>query len=142
MCLFHPYLVSVHFSASLHLHNFWRNLFITSREPIVKEANDVSGSQALVADLAVRGVWVPQEEALFDIRVIDTDAKSYRTLSPIDVLAHAEKEKKLKYGVSCVERRAIFTPLCISVDGLFGVETEHFVRRVRSKFVVEVGKEL
>ena len=31
--------------------------------------------QALVADLGVRGVWLPQAEALFDVRVIDTDAQ-------------------------------------------------------------------
>ena len=43
------------------------------REPVVKEPNDEDGSPALVADLAVRGVWVPQTEALFGIRVIDTD---------------------------------------------------------------------
>ena len=31
------------------------------REPIVKEANDACGSQALIADLAIRGVWETQE---------------------------------------------------------------------------------
>ena len=31
----------------------------------------------IVADLAVCGVWIPQSEALFDIRVIDTGAQSY-----------------------------------------------------------------
>ena len=44
------------------------------KEPIVKEADESSGSPALVADLSVRGVWVPQAEALFDVRVLDTDA--------------------------------------------------------------------
>ena len=34
-------------------------------------------SQGLVADLGVRGVWQPLSEALFDIRVVDTDAQSY-----------------------------------------------------------------
>ena len=32
---------------------------------------------ALVADLYVRGVWIPQSEALFDIHVVDTDTQSY-----------------------------------------------------------------
>ena len=100
------------------------------KEPIVKEANDACGSQALIADLAIRGVWETQEEALFDIRVTDTDAKSYLTHSPNQVLAQAEKDKKLKYGSSCEERRAVFTPLCVSVDGLFGKETEHFVKKL------------
>ena len=33
---------------------------------------------ALVADLCVRGVWIPQSEALHDICVVNTDAQSYR----------------------------------------------------------------
>ena len=54
------------------------------REPIVPEASD--DSSALKADLAVRGVWQPQCDALFDIRVVDTDAPSYRSRAPPDVL--------------------------------------------------------
>ena len=34
-------------------------------------------SPALIADLEVRGVWISQAEALFDVRVTDTDAPSY-----------------------------------------------------------------
>ena len=44
---------------------------------MVKEANLPLGSPALVADLSVRGVCVPQSKALFDIRVINTDTPSY-----------------------------------------------------------------
>ena len=39
--------------------------------------------------------------ALFDIRVVDTDAPSYDNRSPSEVLKTAEREKKLKYGASC-----------------------------------------
>ena len=46
------------------------------KEPIIREAT--TSTPALIADLAVRGTWTPQTEALFDIRVIDTDAQSYR----------------------------------------------------------------
>ena len=52
------------------------------REPIVREASD-DGS-ALKADLAVHGVWKPPYDALFDIRVVDTDAPSYRSRTPPD----------------------------------------------------------
>ena len=45
--------------------------------PIVQEANDACGIHSLVADLSIRGIWQPQRVALFDIRVIDTDAPSY-----------------------------------------------------------------
>ena len=34
-------------------------------------------SPGLIADLGVRGVWIQQGEALFDVRVADTDAVSY-----------------------------------------------------------------
>ena len=36
-------------------------------EPTVKDAQDDSG-EVLIADLGVRDVWLPQSEALFDIR--------------------------------------------------------------------------
>ena len=61
-------------------------------EPVVRVAS-VDGD-ALIVDLGVRGVWEPQAMALFDIRVVDTDAKSYLSHSPIAVLASDETEKK------------------------------------------------
>ena len=42
------------------------------KEPIVLEAD--GSSNALVADLSVRGVWQHQVDSLFDIQVVDTDA--------------------------------------------------------------------
>ena len=101
--------------------------------PVVKEpvVNDGSaGADTLIADMCVRGVWEAQTEALFDIRVIDTDARSYCTRSPKDVLGTAEGEKKHKYLQACQDRRATFTPLCVSVDGMLGSEAEFFVRRL------------
>ena len=98
------------------------------REPIVRESE--ADCPALIADLAVRGVWTPQTEALFDIRVTDTDAQSYVHRSPSDILAGAEKEKREKYGQACEDRRALFTPLCVSVDGLLGREATKFVKHL------------
>ena len=73
---------------------------------------------------------MPQTEALFDIRVIDTDAQSYCNRTPREVLHAAEKEKKSKYATACEERRASFTPICCSVDGVFGSEAEVFLKRL------------
>ena len=103
------------------------------KEPVGRESSALSDSPALVADLSVRGVWVPQAEALFDIRVIDTDAQSYRAQSPIDVLSVAEREKKKKYQAACSDRQAMFTPLCTSVDGLLGREANVFVKRIAER---------
>ena len=52
--------------------------------------------RALIADLGVRGVWIPQAEALFDVRVADTDVASYVDCYVSAVLASAEEEKKCK----------------------------------------------
>ena len=60
----------------------------------------------LIADLAIRGIWLPQAEAWFDVRVIDTDAQSYNNCIPRDVLKTAENEKETKYSRACEDRRA------------------------------------
>ena len=108
------------------------------REPVVQEASD--DSPGLFADLAVRGVWTPQAEALFDVRVINTDAQSYLNKSPLDVITLAEEEKKAKYRLACEARRALFTPLCVSVDGLMGKEATAFVKRIGDNLSLKWNK--
>ena len=70
--------------------------------------------------------------ALFDIRVVDTNAKSYLSHSPIAVLASAKTEKnsKRKYCDACTEHRATFTLLCFSVDGLVGDKAAYFLKHL------------
>uniref|UniRef100_A0A1X7VFW7 Uncharacterized protein n=1 Tax=Amphimedon queenslandica TaxID=400682 RepID=A0A1X7VFW7_AMPQE len=99
------------------------------RKPVVREAR--SHFPALVADIAVHGVWVHQGKALFNIRVIDTDAWCYRNQSPIDMLSGAEKEKKCLEA--CTDRGAVFTSLCSSVDRLLGREAHVFVNRIADR---------
>ena len=99
------------------------------REPVVRDSIDSSNS-ALVADIGIRGVWQRQAMALFDVRVLDTDAKSYLCHSPQSVLATAEREKKRKYSDACAAKHVCFTPLCFSVDGLMGVEAKTFMDRL------------
>ena len=79
-------------------------------EPVVRDAS--VDDEALIVDLGVRGVWEPQAMALFDIRVVDTNARSYLSHSPSVVLASAEAKKKRKYCDACTECCATFTPLC------------------------------
>jgi len=81
------------------------------KEPVVCDGS-AGNSDTLIADLCVRGVWQPQTEALFDIRVIDTDSWSYSAHTLLDVLCLAEAEKKHKYSQACHDHRATFTPLC------------------------------
>ena len=84
----------------------------------------------LIADLGVRGVWSPQSEALFDIRVTDTDAQSYLGHAPESILFQAETEKKQKYSDAAIARCVHFTPLCFLVDGLAGSEAACFIKRL------------
>jgi len=80
----------------------------------------------LIADLQVHGVWQPQVDVLFDIRVVDTDALSYHSHSPQAVLSSVEAEKKHKYMDTCLACHAGFIPLCFSVDGMFVTEADFF----------------
>ena len=93
------------------------------KKPVVREATRSPVTPALVAYLSVRGVWTPQSEALFDIRIVDTDARSYCSRPPMDILSAVEEEKKRKYQSACNDRRALFTPimcLCGCNDGKRG----------------------
>ena len=106
----------------------------TVKEPIVKDGTSSNPpSDSLIADLGARGVWQPQTTALFDIRIVDTDAPSYLTKSSEAVLKNAEREKKAKYSTACEDRHASFTPLCISVDGLVGAEMKTFLKVLAQK---------
>jgi len=99
------------------------------KKPVVCDGS-TGNSDTLISDLCVYGIWQPQTEALFDIRVIDTDARSYSARTPLAVLCLAEAEKKHKYSQACHDHHATFTPLCVSVDGVLGPETEFFVKRL------------
>ena len=73
---------------------------------------------------------MPQVEALFDIRIIDTDAQSYLGRSPTQVISVTENEKKRKYLDAAAACRAHFTPLCFSVNGVAGSEVASFLKRL------------
>ena len=69
-------------------------------------------------------------EALYDIKITDTDVPSHCTCSPEAILETGAKEKKRIYEQAVVERRGNFTPIVLSVDGLQHREAEHFLKRI------------
>ena len=71
---------------------------------------------------------------------MDADAQSYLSQAPQSVLAVAKKEKRRKYVRACEERRASFTPLCFSVDGMPGKEAETFLRLLGSDLAAKWDK--
>ena len=41
-----------------------------------------------------------------------------------------ERDKKQKYSQACQDRKAIFTPMCVSVDGMLGCEATAFLKQI------------
>ena len=99
-------------------------------EPIVNEATATSSDPGLRLDLGIRGVWQPQVEALFDVRVIDTDAPSHCHRAPNAILESSSQEKKRMYKKAVEDRRGTFTPFVLSVDGLLHKEASHFIKHM------------
>ena len=97
------------------------------KEPIVNEATATSSDPGLRLDLGIRGVWQPQVEALFDVRVIDTDAPSHCHRAPNAILESSSQEKKRIYKKAVEDIRGTFTPFVLSVDGLLHKEASHFI---------------
>ena len=60
---------------------------------------------------------------------------------PREVLKTAEKEKKAKYITEYEERQASFSPICCSVDSVFGNEAKVFLRRIGESLVAVNGNE-
>ena len=81
-------------------------------------------------DLGIRGVWQPQVEALFDVRVIDTDVPSHCHRAPNAILESSSQEKKRMYKKAVEDRRGIFTPFALSVDGLLHKEASHIIKHM------------
>ena len=64
-----------------------------TREPVVRESREHGDGRGLVCDLAVRGVWQPQTEALFDFRVCNADTQSYVNRHVTAVTAWQEQRR-------------------------------------------------
>ena len=70
---------------------------------------------------------------VFDVRVTDTDAPSHSQRVVSAILSSAEEAKKKKYSEAAALRRASFTPLVVSVDGVLGRETNFYVKHLAQK---------
>ena len=91
-------------------------------------------------DAGVHGFWQWQRTAIFDVRIMDTDARSARGRDYTKVLAAHEKEKKTKYLQSCLQMRKDFTPLVYSVDGIAGWEAHNAERKLASHLAAKWGR--
>jgi hypothetical protein len=87
--------------------------------------------------LLLQGFWAGGNDCIVDVRVTDTDAKSYVKQAPAKVLETQEKEKKRKYLEPCLENRQHFTPFVCSVDGLLGHEAKTFAKHLAAKLAAK-----
>ena len=110
----------------------------TQKEPVIREHSE--NQKVLRADLLIRGVWSPLETASFDIRVTDTEAKSYSNRNPEHVLESCADERRRKYSEACHEKPIAFTPLIFSVDGMMARESKIFLRRLADRLASKWDK--
>jgi hypothetical protein len=69
-----------------------------------RKANAKPASEDDRGDILLRGFWAHGTDCIVDVRVTDTDAKSYRHRDPKKVIATQEREKKRKYLEPCLEQ--------------------------------------
>ena len=83
----------------------------------------------------IHGFWSRQQTAVFNVRVTDTDAKSYSNCSDKILERHA-RDKKTDYNEACPKKRRDFTPLIYSINGM----TSKGTRTVDKKMTYLVAK--
>ena len=98
-------------------------------EPIVKEAGN-NGLGELRGDWSVRGFWVPQRVAVFDTRIFNANAPSYKTLALEAAFNLHRNEKKKLYSAEVNQRRGSFTPIIATCEGILDREAESYVKRL------------
>ena len=91
-------------------------------------------------DAGVHGFWQRGRQAIFDVRITDTDARSARGRDFTKILASHEKEKKDKYLQPCLQMRKDFTPLVYTVDGIAGREARNAEKRLATHLGTKWGK--
>ena len=95
------------------------------------EEQTAAGDKAR-GDVKVHGLWERRSDCILDIRIIDTDAKSYHNQTLEKVLERAAKTKKDKYLQPCLDRQRSFVPLVYSVDRMTCKEARAYEKRVAS----------
>ena len=68
--------------------------------------------------------------ALFDTRIFNANAPSYKTLTLEAAFSMHRNEKKRRYCAAAELRRASFTPIIATCEGIFDREAEAYVKRL------------
>ena len=95
--------------------------------------NDDEDWDCTRGDLLLRNLFDKQMDVIVDVRICNTDASSYQSVSPAKALERNEKEKKRKYLQPCLKQRRSFTPFVMSVDGMLGNEAKSLLKAIAMK---------
>jgi hypothetical protein len=90
---------------------------VAAASNVPQRRTNIAGNEAR-GDVAVHGFWKRGQTCILDVRVTDTDAKSYANSTSAKVLENAAKRKRDLYGEACFERRRSFAALVYLVDGM------------------------
>ena len=82
--------------------------------------------------------WERGRNTIFDIRITDTEAPSYRNQDFDKVLAAHEKDKKEKHLIPLHAQRKDFTPIVYSVDGIAGREAKSDEKHLTSTLAAPI----
>jgi len=91
----------------------------------------------LRGDLSIRGLWNRQTDTIIDVRITNSDAKSYLNKTVAKHLLAQEKEKKDKYLPMCREQRKNFTPFVATVDGILGREAKMMCKQLAKQLALK-----
>jgi hypothetical protein len=98
-------------------------------EPIIKSAG-TNGMGELRGDWSVRGFWVPQRMAVFDTRIFNANASSYKSISLEAAFNLHRNQKKQLYSAHVENLRGSFTPVIATCEGILDREADAYVRRL------------
>lgn len=99
------------------------------REDALEKFKEEAG-RAERGDISVRGLWECQTTCIVDVRLTDSDQKSWVSKTVERVLAINEKEKKDKYLESCKTAWMHFSPFVSTVDEVLAREAKHLLKRL------------
>ncbi|KAL7478164.1 LOW QUALITY PROTEIN: hypothetical protein ACHAW6_003945 [Cyclotella cf. meneghiniana] len=106
---------------------------------LLTSPNDAPGDESR-GDILVHSFWQCARSTIFDIRICNTDARSYANTSSNKVLERASKEKVRKYEQACLTQRWDFTPLVYSVDGLASKDARNAEHCLASALATKWGR--
>ena len=90
------------------------------------------GDSEQKGDLLIRDLWDNGTDSIHDMRVVNTDAKSYWGRTQEKCLEEADRGKKKMYLEACLQQPRHFSPFVAYIDGLLGVEATATLKRIAS----------